>query len=223
MQLWCGQRKEAFRGLFRQLMELAAPFPRKMHVLLKKISCINVCWFCPLSSSLIRAGVAVQGPLVYFERSGWSVLTPPLLAMLWMVEWSVFVKSLLSLNLFSKHSFLNHIYKFAFFHNVTIWRFLQICPARLAIVFNFNHGWPELPLPRGSRPASPFMDGRSRRHPWVSSLSQDFVGSAYSPVRKWPLLLQQLSWNTPEDWRRLPSLPEPSRQCQKSDSGKDVG
>ena len=43
MQLWCGQRKEAFGGLFRQLMELAAPFPRKMHVLLKKKSCINVC------------------------------------------------------------------------------------------------------------------------------------------------------------------------------------
>ena len=37
MQLWCGQRKGAFWGLFRQLMEQAAPFPRKLHV------GINVC------------------------------------------------------------------------------------------------------------------------------------------------------------------------------------
>ena len=37
MQLWCGQRKGAFGGLFRQLMEQAAPFPRKLHVVLKKL------------------------------------------------------------------------------------------------------------------------------------------------------------------------------------------
>ena len=78
MQLLCGQRKGTFWGLFRQLMELTAPFPRTMHVLLKKKSCINVCWFCPLSSFLIRAGAAVQGPLVYYKGANqvqYQVLT----------------------------------------------------------------------------------------------------------------------------------------------------
>ena len=43
MQLWCGKRKGAFGGLFRQLMEQAAPFPRKLNAILKRIACINVC------------------------------------------------------------------------------------------------------------------------------------------------------------------------------------
>ena len=84
MQLWCGQRKGAFWGLFRQLMEQAVPFPRKLHVLLKKNSCIyflilpSFLFFdqgrrsCPRASCFIYIGLILRN--TFFNSTNFVIV-----------------------------------------------------------------------------------------------------------------------------------------------------
>ena len=58
-------KRGAFGGMFRQLLEQAAPLPRKLYEF--KFFCMQKCFAnFTLYHPMIKAGVAVQGPIVCF-------------------------------------------------------------------------------------------------------------------------------------------------------------
>ena len=60
-------KKRGFLGSVQPTDGTGCAIPQKIPFGFEKIACINVCSLCPLSYTLIRAGVYVQGPLVYLN------------------------------------------------------------------------------------------------------------------------------------------------------------
>ena len=95
-----------FGGCRQQLSPHSLWFGRKLYKLRIFFACKRDCSFCPVSSTLIRADKAVQGPLVYLYvswknilctagkslslvKSGW-VLSKKNLYLAWLVYWASF-------------------------------------------------------------------------------------------------------------------------------------
>ena len=66
MQLGVAKEKGPFGGYFHNCAHTLCGLTENCTTFQNYFACKNDCSFCHVSSTLIRSGVAVQGPLVYF-------------------------------------------------------------------------------------------------------------------------------------------------------------